>query len=237
MSALFNRLTDKSPASVVDFVIITVFYFIGYLFLFPLLMAFIEAVYPGFLMLPYTDVIYHAIMTMIFLFLGRNYLKEKGSGWNLATLWVVVQGVMAMMFGSALISGLISTLTGLDQSLNQQTLIDVFLQNPLALSVQAIIFAPIAEEVVFRGALYRQFRQAQRFLGPLIVSSLVFAVMHAMVALLMQSWSDLWFIPMYAYMGLVLAVVYERTHSLYAAIAVHLLNNAVSIFMMYALLS
>jgi membrane protease YdiL (CAAX protease family) len=144
---------------------------------------------------------------------------------------------MAMMFGAALLNLLISAITGSDTSINQQTLIDYFLENSLAVTVQAVIFAPIAEEIVFRGVLYRHFRFNNRFMGPLVLSSLVFAFMHALGAILLGAWSDLWFLPMYAYMGLVLAVVYERTHSLYASIAVHFLNNAVSIYAMYLLIS
>lgn len=236
MSALFNRLTAKSPASVVDFVLITVIYFLGYLFFFPLILALIELVYPGFLTLPYTDVIFHTIMTLVFLFLGRRYLQEKGSGWSLGTLWTISQGFMAMMFGSMALNILISTLTGLETSLNQKALTDLFLQNPLAITVQAAIFAPIAEEVVFRGALYRHFRKEQRFWVPLLVSSILFGSMHALVSIISGAWTDLWFVPVYVYMGLVLAVVYERTHSLYAAVTVHFLNNAISIYVMYALL-
>ena len=237
MSALFSRFTDKSPAGVVDFVILLVLYFLGYTFFFPLLLAFADLVFPGFLAWPYTDVIYHTIMTLTFLFLGRRYLQEKDSRWNASTLWIVTQGLMAMVFGSALLNVVISSLTGLDASLNQQTLIDYFLQNPLAITIQAVIFAPIAEEVVFRGALYRQFRQGQRVWMPLLISALSFGLMHALISVISGAWMDLWFIPVYAYMGLVLAVVYERSHSLYAAIAVHFLNNAFSIYMMYTLLS
>jgi uncharacterized protein len=237
MSALFNRLTAKSPASVIDVVVITVIYFIGYTLLFPILTLFIGEVYPAFIEWPYTDVIYHGIMTCVFLFLGRRYLQEKGSGWNFKTLWIVFQGFMAMVFGAALLNVLISTITGSDTSVNQQILIDYFLENSLAVTVQAVIFAPIAEEIVFRGVLYRHFRFNNRFIGPLLISSLLFAFMHALGAILMGQWSDLWFLPMYAYMGLVLAVVYERTHSLYAAVIVHFLNNAVSIYAMYLLIS
>jgi membrane protease YdiL (CAAX protease family) len=237
MSALFNRLTAKSPASAVDVVVILVIYFLGYTFLFPALILLIGEVIPGFTEWPYTDVIYHGIMTLVFLFLGRRYLQEKGKVWNLKTLLIVFQGFLAMLFGAALLNILISTLTGLDTSINQQTLIDYFLENSLAVTVQAVIFAPIAEEVVFRGVLFRQLRVNNRVIIPLLVSSMVFAAMHALGAVLMGAWSDLWFIPMYAYMGLVLAVVYERTQNLYAAIAVHLLNNAVSIMAMYSLIN
>jgi membrane protease YdiL (CAAX protease family) len=237
MSALFNKLTSKSPATVVDVVVIAVLYFLGYTLLFPFILLLIGEVYPDFGAWPYSDVIYHGIMTFVFLFLGRRFLHEEGSAWSLRTVWIVFQGVSAMVFGAALLNLLITALTGLDTSLNQQTLIDYFLQNSLAVTVQAVIFAPIAEEIVFRGVLYRHFRINNRVLMPLILSTLLFAAMHALGSILLGMWSDLWFIPMYAYMGLVLAVVYERTHSLYAAITVHLINNAISILAMYSLIS
>jgi cytochrome c biogenesis protein CcdA len=75
MSALFNRLTAKSPASVIDVVVITVIYFLGYTLLFPLLMLFIGQVYPAVTEWPYTDVIFHGIMTLVFLFTCRKKVQ------------------------------------------------------------------------------------------------------------------------------------------------------------------
>jgi membrane protease YdiL (CAAX protease family) len=89
------------------------------------------------------------------------------------------------------------------------------------MAVAAVIVAPVAEEVVFRGYLYPA---AKRFCGPaggMLFSSLVFAAAHGNVVALL---------PLFV-LAVLLCLIYEFTGSLWACISVHFLFNAATVTM------
>jgi membrane protease YdiL (CAAX protease family) len=96
---------------------------------------------------------------------------------------------------------------------------------PLLLAVvAAVVMAPIAEELLFRGLLHRALRRRRSLPVATAVSSLAFAVVHVDVA----------FSQPLALVGLVivgaaLAVAYERTGSLVVPIVMHAVHNGVAI--------
>jgi len=85
----------------------------------------------------------------------------------------------------------------------------------------AVIVAPLAEEVVFRGYLYPA---AKRFCGPagaILFSSLVFAAAHGNVVALL---------PLFV-LAVLLCLIFEFTGSIWACIAVHFLFNGATVAM------
>ncbi|HWP07932.1 MAG TPA: CPBP family intramembrane glutamic endopeptidase [Polyangiaceae bacterium] len=84
------------------------------------------------------------------------------------------------------------------------------------LTVLAVVAAPLFEEFVFRGILYRGFRRS--FAAPLaaLMSAVVFALVHPAASAL----------PVFC-MAFLAAVVYERFRWLFAPIATHVTYNAV----------
>lgn len=89
----------------------------------------------------------------------------------------------------------------------------------ILMAVAAVIVAPLAEEVVFRGYLYPA---AKRFCGPagaILFSSLVFAAAHGNVVALL---------PLFV-LAVLLCLLYELTGSIWASISVHFLFNAATV--------
>jgi membrane protease YdiL (CAAX protease family) len=87
------------------------------------------------------------------------------------------------------------------------------------MAIAAVIVAPVAEEVVFRGYLYPA---AKSFCGPagaIIFSSLVFAAAHGNVVALL---------PLFL-LAVLLCLLYEFTGSIWACISVHFLFNAATV--------
>lgn len=83
-----------------------------------------------------------------------------------------------------------------------------------------VIMAPVVEEVVFRGLILSRLKKAMDCRIAILISSLLFGIIHGQV---------LWMA--YAFvLGIVLALVAERTKSTGAAIALHLLFNLMGIF-------
>lgn len=90
----------------------------------------------------------------------------------------------------------------------------------------AAIAAPVAEEFLFRGMLYRLLRVKMRVAAAVAVSALAFAFLHFIPAL----------VPALLVMGVVLALVAERYDSLYPAMLVHGLNNGIAVIALYSAL-
>ncbi|HYA32436.1 MAG TPA: type II CAAX endopeptidase family protein [Candidatus Bathyarchaeia archaeon] len=88
---------------------------------------------------------------------------------------------------------------------------------PLVL-LSGVIIAPIAEEIVFRGYLYKAFRDRFRPSYAIVMSAALFSAIH--LELLAA-------VPLFV-IGVVLAYVYEKTGNLMAPITLHVLNNAVA---------
>ena len=86
---------------------------------------------------------------------------------------------------------------------------------PLMLPPVAII-APIVEEIVFRGVLYRLLAVRIGVPVAIVVSGLLFGAIH---------FNAMGFIPLSA-LGMYFAYLYQQTGSLWVPIAVHALFNA-----------
>jgi uncharacterized protein len=104
---------------------------------------------------------------------------------------------------------------------------------PLALNfivtlVGAGLLAPVAEELFFRGLIYRWFRSRFSFWPAVLVSTAIFALGHADSAGVVASSFVL---------GLLLAAVYDRTRSLWLSIAVHAVNNSLAVILLYIALA
>lgn len=83
--------------------------------------------------------------------------------------------------------------------------------------ITGLFLTPVIEEVVFRGVLYQALRRTMSPGSAALVSAFVFALMHGQLVL---------FIP-FMFLGVVLALIYERSGSLIPTILVHACNNGI----------
>jgi len=89
------------------------------------------------------------------------------------------------------------------------------------------IFAPVAEELFFRGFFYTALRQRLGIPAAVTISSLVFAAGHI---------DALGVVAASFIIGIALALAYEYTRSLWVAMAIHALNNTLATVLLYLLL-
>lgn len=137
-------------------------------------------------------------------------------------LWWSAAYLGLLLAWSPLYNALASALGwhGIDNLANQQTLAALFAHMPLLLGVHIILFAPLAEELLFRGLFFSAFPQTGRRGTPyaaLVLSSLLFAALHALPA-------DPGFL-LYFGMGGILGGAYLHTRRLRYPILIHMLNN------------
>ena len=88
------------------------------------------------------------------------------------------------------------------------------------IAISAIVVAPVAEEMVFRGYIYTATKRFSSRIFATILSSLFFGVVHFNVTAL---------IPL-VFLAIILALSYELSGSLWAPISIHALFNASQIF-------
>lgn len=89
------------------------------------------------------------------------------------------------------------------------------------------VIVPIAEEAFFRGVLYAWMRQHAPAWVAILFSSLIFGALHGDISVAGATFV----------MGVILAWFYERSHSLWAPITIHILNNSFKLLLLYILLA
>ena len=83
------------------------------------------------------------------------------------------------------------------------------------LVVAAVVMAPLVEEVIYRGVIYRAFRERGGSGLAMLASGLLFGLSHFQLDYLLPLWA----------IGVVLAWTYERSGSLLPAILTHAIYN------------
>lgn len=182
-----------------------------------------------------------AILTN-FLFIGgaayvlgirRNKITWAGLGiyppiWKpVYLIWAVVLAFGFMPIRAAvgyLVEELI--MGGLDNLQLRTDLFDVGLDTwygALIMLIGVGVLAPIAEELFFRGLIYDWCRQRWGLWVSALLSSIWFSIGHI---------DSLGVAASSFIMGIVLAWVYERTRSLWLAIAIHIITNTTAVILL-----
>ena len=102
---------------------------------------------------------------------------------------------------------------------------DQLLDMPMWVMILSIgIFGPFVEEIVFRGVMLQSFQRTGRIIGSIIVSSLMFGMIH-------MNFNQFGYGTV---MGIMLALLVEATGSVLASFIAHAFFNTVEVVMMYA---
>jgi membrane protease YdiL (CAAX protease family) len=146
--------------------------------------------------------------------------------------WIGPSAVLAMwvVLGVLNASGYIAWMERLVGSSSTQDAValmrdskDVWSVGLMAFS--AAIVAPLAEEVIFRGYLYPVAKSFGGITAGVLFSALLFAACHGNVPLML---------PLFM-LGILLALVYEWTGSIWASISIHFFFNSATVAMQLAL--
>lgn len=149
--------------------------------------------------------------------------------------WLVVALLLAaaVLPLRALAAFLVEGLRGTNFSDTQLRMELIAPNGPLALNfivtlVGAGMLAPIAEEMFFRGLIFRWFRSRFSLWPAVLASSAIFALGHA---------DSIGVVASSFVLGLLLAALYDRSRSLWLTIAVHGVNNSLAVALLYAALA
>ncbi len=86
-----------------------------------------------------------------------------------------------------------------------------------------VVASPLSEEIFFRGFMYGGLRRRLAPWAAALVSGLVFGMLHYTGA------GSIGVVPILAFLGVILALLYERTGSLWPSILLHLANNTLAL--------
>jgi len=216
-----------------------VLYFIGFIIVIPLISLLILAktgVMNDLLLMLLT----YVFTTIIALLIARPLLKsERNFSWGNVFRYLII-GICLLILANALIGGLINSLFSLTTSENQQAIYDIYnLSNygenvrflipliPYISFITIVIFAPILEEIIFRGVIFRWLRESYGFVFSALVSGILFGFIHVLNSLLVGNFLDLVYIVLYGVLGLIFSKMYEETGSIYGSIILHVCYNAI----------
>lgn len=85
------------------------------------------------------------------------------------------------------------------------------------------VIAPFGEEVLFRGVLYQYLRDKWGVFAGVILSSLIFGLIHLNLAVGLTAFL----------LGILLAVFFEYSRSLWTSVLIHAMNNSARIALLY----
>lgn len=128
---------------------------------------------------------------------------------------------IAVFIGSIISSFLLST--GEPKKEDLQEIVQTLMTNDdislkIAIALSAIIFAPLIEEVIFRGYLYPVIKRFSHPIFSCVITSLLFAVIHSNLEGLM---------PLFL-LAIVLTIFYEISKSIWVPILMHACFNGVN---------
>jgi membrane protease YdiL (CAAX protease family) len=152
-------------------------------------------------------------------------LRPPGAGWVVATLFLAAIAIPV----TGLVTVLVMLVLGLPLE-NAQ--LDFLLPDGLSPLSALLMFllaglaVPFAEELLFRGVLYPLLRQRWGVWTAVLLSALIFALIHGEIAVGVTAFL----------LGILLAFVYEFSGSLWTSILIHAVNNSTKIALLYLLL-
>jgi membrane protease YdiL (CAAX protease family) len=101
---------------------------------------------------------------------------------------------------------------------------DISVIGMLIMSILVGIVVPFAEELFFRGILYQLLRGRFGVWLGILGSSLLFGIVHGDIAVASAAFV----------LGLLLAVVFERSRSIWPCVLIHSINNGVKLLFLYS---
>jgi len=167
--------------------------------------------------------IIYSYKAFIFDFFGDNFISSK----------VIQSGIFygfVAIFVNLIIGSLLFYLyTILDVNPTEQQIVKLIENseqiNPILLYFGIAISAPLAEELFFRGIVYRTFAKKINLRNGIIISSILFSLLHF----------DLFYIPQIFLISVIFSMAYNETGSILTPIIAHLISN--SLFIIPFLLS
>lgn len=138
----------------------------------------------------------------------------------------VLKLIPVLFITSFILNSFAYSITQQSGSHNQQILIELLKENQVFIIFQALIYAPILEELLFRGYFYGLFEKKNKW-AAMFISGLLFGCAHMWTTSF--TLSDLAFLPAYSSLGIIIAYSYAQSKSIVSPMLLHFFNNLIGI--------
>jgi membrane protease YdiL (CAAX protease family) len=167
---------------------------------------------------------------VITIFLGNLFMKRDTETYGLirdklkrgpALSWVAVILISVYLF---CLDGVITGLTeNFSPEYHQQSIKMLEAMGKWYYIISAVVFAPIVEEIICRGLIFKRLRSLMEFLPAALSSGVIFGVIHDNIVYGISS----------VLIAIVFAYIYEKKQSLFASIIAHIIVNGINAAMMF----
>ncbi|MCH4169855.1 MAG: CPBP family intramembrane metalloprotease [Lactobacillus sp.] len=162
----------------------------------------------------------YLVAYIIYLYYFRHYRKPGPQPLNKQAWLTIVFGFLAMKVATLVLYPL-NQLVGHEAVTKNDQIISQLMsssnRNVVVMTVMmGVFFAPLAEELLFRGVLMNFFFK-NRFWPGILISAVAFGLSHAN-----NTWTGA---LTYIVLGGILAFIYKKTNNLKITIVIHFLNN------------
>lgn len=172
------------------------------------------------------------VVTCILLFFVYYFTSRKKTGLVLADAkmpkWLIVPFAIIITLGMGLVSSLwldfaytqLANVPFVAQSVESfDSAWSTIGEDPyIWVCLSVVIFGPISEELLFRGIIHNSIKKVCNPYVAIVLSGLIFGIWHGEFVQTVYT----------TFFGIVLAVVYEYSGSLWVPIGMHILNNFTS---------
>lgn len=229
--------TKKTSLSYQRLLLLLVLYFVGFTMILPDLLKKITLFldpYAVVINIPILLVSY-LVITLLAIYIAlpvwkssiQNFFAHKKEG--ITMIFISIVAILCINFA---LSAIISILTQTSNSQNQEVVIENVKISPLYSFFYTCMIAPILEETIFRAGVFTFIRKYGGYIPALLISSFLFGFIHVMNSFTLGNFSDLAYLLVYAGVGLILGIAYEKSDSVLVSIGIHAGNNLFAFLLM-----
>lgn len=182
------------------------------------------------------NLLVYAIGAAYFLLTLRRFLRREFDALcdhPFLALFSVIGGYLLAVFGEGLATLLLESWGLAGTGENNEAVMEMMRENLGPAAAMGVFLAPIVEECLFRGLIFGSLRRKNRALA-YVVSIALFSLYHVWQGALNDP-KELLFALQYIPASLALALVYDRSNSLWTAIFLHLVTNGLAVLALGAL--
>ena len=151
----------------------------------------------------------------------KDFTKNFGTYSDIGIKYWLL-GFLAMVISNKIILSLFP----IEIAQNEQGVREIIQSIPFISFFSICIFAPIAEELIFRKAFKDCFSEKWIFI---LISGFVFGFLHVIGSF--SSLYDLFYIIPYSSLGISFAYIYYKTNNIYSSIFVHCMHNTLLVLL------
>ena len=184
----------------------------------------------------------YAISAAVLIVVNWSFLKNDyfTLGDNLSKIiFTIIRCYLIMLAVDMMLSAIITAISAVAEvtievsNENNEVIMDMAADNYGMIKAASIFLAPIAEELMFRGAIFGGLRKHNRIIA-YAVSMLAFSIYHVWGYAIYDP-SYWWYILQYLPVSFVICYCYEKCDSIWGSMFFHMSWNAITLYALSAL--